>query len=97
MAVSRVVRALHGGKITIPVEFRRALHIEDGTLLQLSLDNAELCLRPLVVRETAGSPLRDLYEYFAPVRAEILERGISEDELYDDIDRAMQEVRAGGP
>lgn len=44
---------------------------------------------------TKGSPwLRELYEYFAPVREEILARGISEEELFADIDAAVAEVRA---
>jgi hypothetical protein len=42
-----------------------------------------------------GSPwLRELYEYFAPVREEILARGITEQELNADIDAAIAEVRA---
>ena len=35
-----------------------------------------------------------LYEYFAPVREEILRRGISEEEVNADIDAAIAEVRA---
>jgi hypothetical protein len=42
-----------------------------------------------------GSPwLRELYEYFAPVRQEILELGISEEEVIADIETAVAEVRA---
>ena len=43
-----------------------------------------------------GSPwLKELYDYFAPVRQEILERGVSEAELNADIDAAIAAVRAG--
>jgi len=46
------------------------------------------------LRSTPGSPwLRDLYEYFAPVREDIRKRGISEAELYEDIDAAVRAVR----
>ena len=46
-------------------------------------------------KEGKGSPwLRELYEYFAPVRDEILARGISEEEINADIDAAIAEVRA---
>jgi hypothetical protein len=45
-------------------------------------------------RSTPGSLwLRDLYEYFAPVREDIRKRGISEAELYEDIDAAVRAVR----
>jgi hypothetical protein len=47
-------------------------------------------------KETAhGLPwLRDLYEYFAPVRKEILERGVSEAEINADVDAAIAAVQA---
>ena len=46
--------------------------------------------------ETAyGSPwLRQLYLYFAPVRQEIVDRGISEDEVNADIDAAIKDLRS---
>jgi uncharacterized protein (DUF433 family) len=45
-------------------------------------------------QSTPGSPwLRDLYEYFAPVREDIRKRGISEAELHEDIDAAVRAVR----
>jgi hypothetical protein len=47
------------------------------------------------VREQKGSPwLRELYEYFAPVREEIRARGLTEEEVNADIDAAVREVRA---
>jgi len=65
-------------------------------MLQVTLEEDELRLRPVRVTDTAqGSPwLKELYEYFAPVRQEILERGISEEELNADIDAAVAAVRA---
>ena len=35
----------------------------------------------------------ELYAFFAPVRAEIIERGISEEEVNADIDAAVRAVR----
>lgn len=65
------------------------------TELRMTLTNDELRVRPVASPEPAnGSPwLRELFEYFAPVREEILRRGISE-ELNADIDAAIAEVRA---
>ena len=59
-------------------------------------DDGELRLKPVrVANEPQGSPwLRELYEYFAPVRQEILDRGISEEEVNADIDAAIAAVRA---
>lgn len=92
---TKIVRPLRGGQITIPVEFRRRLGIEDDSLLQVTLDRDELRIKKVDVSETvAGSPwLKELYEYFAPVRQDILVAGISEEEVNADIDAALAEVR----
>jgi len=94
--MSKIVRSLRGGQVTIPAAFRRELGIADDTLLRMTLADGELRIKPVEVTEpTKGSPwLRELYEYFAPVREEILARGISEEELFADIDAAVAEVRA---
>jgi hypothetical protein len=65
-------------------------------MLRMTLVDGELRIVPVHVTEpTKGSPgLRALYEYFAPVREEIRARGISQEELYADIDAAIAEVRA---
>jgi bifunctional DNA-binding transcriptional regulator/antitoxin component of YhaV-PrlF toxin-antitoxin module len=90
----KVVRALRSGQITIPIEFRKALAIDDDTLLQVTLVDGELRMRPIEVKEPAGSRwLRELYEFFAPVREEAIERGLTEDEINDAIDQAVEAVR----
>jgi AbrB family looped-hinge helix DNA binding protein len=93
---SKIVRSLRGGQITIPAEFRDQLGIREDSLLRMTLDHGELHIVPVrVSTEQQGSPwLRELYEYFAPVRQEILESGISEEELVADIEAAVAEVRA---
>lgn len=94
--MTKIVRPLRGGQVTIPAAFRRELGIGDDTMLRMTLVDGELRITPLEVSEpTKGSPwLRELYEYFAPVREEILARGISLEELFADIDAAVAEVRA---
>jgi AbrB family looped-hinge helix DNA binding protein len=91
----RVVRPVRGGQITIPAEFRQKLGIEPDTLLQISLVDGELRIRPVsVTPRVAGSPwLKDLYDYFAPVRDEAKERGYSEEEINTAIDDAVHAVR----
>lgn len=92
----RLVRLLRGGQITIPAEFRRRLGITEETMLQVRLDDDELHIKPVRLSEsTEGSPwLQELYAYFAPVREEIIERGISEGEINADIDAAIKAARA---
>jgi bifunctional DNA-binding transcriptional regulator/antitoxin component of YhaV-PrlF toxin-antitoxin module len=94
--MTKIVRPLRGGQVTIPAAFRRQLGIDDETMLRMTLENGELRISPIRVAENSkGSPwLRELYEYFAPVREEILARGISQEELFADIDAAIAEVRA---
>ena len=94
--MSKIVRSLRGGQVTIPAAFRRELGIGDDTMLRMTLADGELRIKPVELSEPSkGSPgLRALYEYFAPVREEILARGISQEEVFADIDAAIAEVRA---
>ena len=97
--MATMVRASKTGEITIPDEFRKELGIEENTLLRVTVQNGELRLKPVDGREeTEGSPwLRELYEYFAPVREEILRNGYTEEEVNAAIDAAIREVRAERP
>jgi len=92
---SKLVRPLRGGQITIPAEFRKTLGIDENTMLRVTLADGELLISPVRVDEPSKGSLwlRELYEYFAPVREEIRARGISQEELYADIDAAIEEVR----
>ena len=90
---TRVVRPLRGGQITIPAAFRAKLGIGPDSLLELSLVDGELRIKPLSVTSTvAGSPwVKELYDLFAPVRAEAAK--YSSDEIDAAIDAAVKESR----
>lgn len=92
---TRIVRPLRSGQITIPAEFRERLGIRPDSLLQVTLLEGELRIKPIRTAQTAaGSPwLRELYDLFAPVRQEAEERGYSEKEINAVIDEAIKEVR----
>src|SRR3954447_18792746 len=91
--VTKIVRSLRNGEITIPIEFRRELGIESDTLLQQTLDNGELRIVPVRATRARGSAwLRDLYEQFAPVREEAA--AYTEDEINAAIDDALNAVRS---
>src|SRR5438046_2148919 len=91
--VTKIVRSLRNGQITIPIEFRRELGIEADTLVQLTLENGELRLVPVRATRARGSAwLRDLYELFAPVREDAA--AYTEDEVNAAIDEAVNAVRS---
>ena len=93
MTLSKVIRPLRGGQITIPAEFRAKLDIDERTLLQIDLVGQELHIRPVhVTKAAAGSGwARELYDLFAPVRKETAHH--SEKEIDADINRAVAAVR----
>jgi AbrB family looped-hinge helix DNA binding protein len=91
--MSKIIRPVRSGQITIPAEFRQKLGIEPDTLLQISLLPGELRIRPLsITQRAAGSPwLKELYDLFAPVREEASQ--YDEAEIDAAIDDAVKAVR----
>ena len=91
--MTRLIRPLRSGQITIPVEFRKKLGINEKSLLQLTLADGELRLRPVHVAESKESSdwLKQLYERFTPVRAEA--ENMSEEEIDMAIMQAVKAVR----
>lgn len=91
---SRTVHVLRGGQITIPIEFRRELGIEDASLVEVTMtERGDLTLHPVETRPRGSEWLREVYEAFEPVRQEILEKGMTEEEVDALIDEAFREVR----
>ncbi|MGH2363509.1 MAG: AbrB/MazE/SpoVT family DNA-binding domain-containing protein [Chloroflexota bacterium] len=90
---TRLIRPLRGGQITIPADFRERLGIDSASVLQMSLIQGELRIRPVQVTERAGGSkwLKDLYDELAPVRRET---GQSSEAAIDKaIDDAIAAVR----
>jgi len=94
--MTRTIKAIRNGQITIPADFRRALDITDDSLLQMTVEGDELRIVKLrTAPETTGSPwLAELYERFAPVRAEAVAAEYSEEEINAAIDKAVAGVRS---
>ncbi len=92
----RTVRALRGGQMTIPVEIRRDLGIAEDTLLDVEpTEDGGFVVHPVAAgRRVDDDWLHELYELFEPVRREIRESGISEDELDALIAESVAEARA---
>jgi AbrB family looped-hinge helix DNA binding protein len=92
---TKTIQVLRNGQITIPIEFRRELGIEDASLLEVSLaPGGEMTLRPVETKPKSSEWLRELYDAFAPVREEILEKGYTEEEVTEWLEQAVAEVRA---
>jgi len=92
----QTTRPLHGGQVTIPDEFQRELGIGEDDVLQLTLVNGELRIRP-IHRESGpvGSEwLRQAYDLFAPVREEAIEAGYTEEEINSAIADAIAAARS---
>lgn len=94
--MTRTVRPLRSGQITIPADFRRELAITDDSLLQMTVEGDELRIVKLrTAPEMGGSPwLAELYERFAPVREEAVAADYSEEEINEAIDQAVAGVRS---
>ena len=90
---SRLVKPLRSGQITIPAEFRAQLGIGADSLLEVSLVDDELRVRPVDIRRrAAGSPwFKELYDLFAPWREKANQ--YSEEEINAAIDDAVRAVR----
>ena len=84
---------LRGGQVTIPIEFRRELGLDDDSLVEFTLVDGTLTLQPVETKPKGSGYLRELYEAFAPVRQEAVDKGYTEDEINEWIDQAIREVR----
>jgi len=91
--MTRIVRQLRSGQITIPSDFRRKLGIDERSYLQITLAQGELRIKPVRVsaQPKDSAWLRELYDHFAPTREIAASRG--EEEINADIDRAIADVR----
>lgn len=93
--MTKIVKSLRSGQLTIPADFREKLGIGEDTLLQISLMNGELRIKPVKFvekKEAVGSPwLKEAYDAFADVRKEMAK--YSEEEINEAIDQAVKAVR----
>lgn len=91
--MTRIVKPLRSGQVTIPVDFREKLGIDADTLLQISIMQGEIRMKPVKTVDMAeGSPwLKEAYEAFANVRKETEQYG--EQEIDKAIGQAVKAVR----
>ncbi len=91
--MTKIIRQLRSGQITIPSEFRKQLGIDEQSYLQITLAQGELRIKPVEVKpQSKGSAwLKELYDYFEPVREEA--KNYTESEINAAIDDAVRAVR----
>lgn len=91
--MTRIVRSLRSGQVTIPADFREKLGINSDTLLQISIMQGELRIKPVKAVDTAGGTpwLKEAYEAFADVRKHTEQ--YSAQEINGAIDQALKAVR----
>ncbi|MDZ7836992.1 MAG: AbrB/MazE/SpoVT family DNA-binding domain-containing protein [Actinomycetota bacterium] len=58
-AMTKIVKPLPRGQITIPIEFRKKLGIDADTILSLSLKGNKIEIIPANVREASKDELRE--------------------------------------
>jgi bifunctional DNA-binding transcriptional regulator/antitoxin component of YhaV-PrlF toxin-antitoxin module len=94
--MTKLVRSLRSGQITIPSDFREELGIDVDTLLQVSLIHGELRIKPVKALETVGgsSWAKELYDIFSPVRKKAKDKGLSEEKINTAIDAAVKAARS---
>lgn len=93
--MSKFIKPLRSGQITIPADFRDKLGIDGNTLLQISLIHGELKIKPVKTVDTvAGSPwVKELYDLFGSVRKEAKEKDYSEERINATIAQTVKAVR----
>jgi AbrB family looped-hinge helix DNA binding protein len=57
--MTKIVKPLSRGQITIPVEFRKKLGIDNNTILSIALKGKKIEITPAIVREVDEEELRE--------------------------------------
>ena len=87
--ITKLVKPLSRGQITIPIEFRRKLGIEDNTILNLTLKGNKIEITPAVVREVGEEELREYTD-------EEISQFLQEDKIDQETARAVKRLLTEG-
>ncbi len=87
--MTKLVKPLSRGQITIPIEFRRKLGIEDNTVLNLTLKGNKIEITPAVVREVGEEELREYTD-------EEISQFLQEDKIDQETARAVKRLLTEG-
>lgn len=84
-----VVKILRHGQITLPREIRKIMGVEEGDLLEVSLENAQVVLRPKILVDKK-SVLSEAGEVKIKEALEALER--KEVKEFDNVEDVIKEL-----
>lgn len=56
--MAEVVRVRQKGQVTLPLEVRRQLRLQEGDLLEASVENGRIVLQPVVYRRVTSVPVQ---------------------------------------
>jgi AbrB family looped-hinge helix DNA binding protein len=87
--MTKLVKPLSRGQITIPIEFRRKLGIEANTVLNLTLKGNKIEITPVVVREVGEKELREYTD-------EEISQFLQEDKIDQQTARAVKRLLTEG-
>lgn len=87
--MTKLVKPLSRGQITIPIEFRRKLGIEANTVLNLTLKGNKIEITPAVVREVGEEELREYTD-------EEISQFLQEDKIDQETARAVKRLLTEG-
>jgi len=87
--MTKLVKPLSRGQITIPIEFRRKLGIEANTVLNLTLKGNKIEITPAVVREVGEEELREYTD-------EEISQFLQEDKIDQQTARAVKRLLTEG-
>jgi AbrB family looped-hinge helix DNA binding protein len=87
--MTKLVRPLSRGQITIPIEFRKKLGIDTNTILSLALRGNKIEITPAIVREVDEEELREYTE-------EEISQFLQDDKIDQETARTVKRLLAEG-
>lgn len=87
-----VIKVIRHGQITLPKEFRDALGIDEGQILEAELENSRIVLKPLAFVER-GSVLSSKGKQKVKEALEDIKKG-AVSKTYDDVDEMIKDLES---
>jgi len=87
-----IVKVIRNGQITLPKEFRDALGINEGQILEAEIEESRIILKPLAFVER-GSVLSSKGKEKVKEAIEDIKRG-EVSKVYDDVDEMIRDLNS---
>ena len=87
-----IVKVVRNGQITLPKEFRDALGIDEGQILEAEIKDSRIILKPLAIVER-GSVLSSKGKQKVKEALEDIKKG-AVSKAYDDVDEMIKDLES---